>query len=405
MRILIPVSASDVHLLPDFTAALVNTGGLEDHYVTFVPTPTVILEAKEAASKVEDICPNVAVIPLPEEPIGGWPAGCNNHFAYAAKIAATQQERLPWLWLELDSSFREGWANKLSNAYANLGNNRSFMGFVQPHFRISASTNKPVQAPGDDRMSGVAVYPWDMAERPKFQFLLQDLGYGNRTSGQGFDEYLRFEIKKNVRAHTDLIDDRWNTINYRVEGGQLVCDSGPTEGQSRERGGVVNSQAVLIHGCKDGSLHRLVANGNAPRQSAVAFKKSGDVVTAEVKPESGQPDPVMAALGQLLSKLDGIDSRLKAVEKAPKATVISAPPVVKVSLPESPTDPAHKGSIDVQRLTEFLMANPKGQTVKSAAAHFNVSKSAVEDIVTEEGSGFVVSGVPEWLKLAETANV
>lgn len=401
MRIVIPVSASDVHLLPDFTAALVNTGGLEDHYVTFVPTPTVVLEVKEAAVKFEEVCPNVSVIPLNEEPVGGWPAACNNHFAYAAKIASTQAERLPWLWLELDSVGLEGWANKLSNAYANLGNNRSFMGFIQPHFRISAATGKPVQAAGDDRMSGVAIYPWDMAERQKFQFLLQDLGYGNRTSGQGFDEYLRFEIKKNVRAHTNLIDDRWNTLNYRVENGQLVCDSGPKDRSERERGGIINPQSVLIHGCKDGSLHRLVAAGNAPRQSATTFKKSESVENAP-KSESGQ-DPVMAALAQIMNRLDGIDSRVKSVEKV--AAKVAQPSTTKPTFATPPIEVEHKGSITAEKLTEFLNANPKGQTVKSAAIHFDVSKTAVEELVTEDGSGFVVSGVAGWLKVAETATV
>lgn len=409
MRIVVPVSSSDVHFLPDFMAALVYIGGLEDHYVTFVPTPTVAQVVKEAASKLEEICPNVNVVALSEDPVPGWPGGCNNHFAHTCSIVAAQPEPLPWLWMEIDSVGLEGWANKLGNAYSNLGNNRSFMGFIQPHMKISAATKRPTQAPGDDRLSGVAIYPWDMANRPNFAILLQDLGYGNRTGGEGFDEYLRFEMKTkgSNRAHTDLIDDRWNTLNYRVEDGQIVCDSGPKDRSERERGGIVNPQAVLVHGCKDGSLHRLVASGKAPAPTLGASIKKGEVLNiAEASKEGGgKQDAILAALQGISGQIATINTRVNAIENAakvkPKATEQS-PAVRRPALPKE-SDSECKGSMTAEKLRTFITTSGKSQTLKGVANHFDVPKSVVEDFINAEDSGFVVSGMAGWVKIAETA--
>jgi hypothetical protein len=416
MRILIPVSASDVHLLPDFTAAHVKMAGLEDHFITFVPTPTVVEQTKIAAATFEKICPNVNVVALTEEPVGDWPSASNNHFAYATRIAATQPDRLPWLWMELDTVGLDGWANKIANAYSNLGNNRSYMGFVQPHLRVVKASGKPGQAPGDDRMSGVAVYPVDMSERREMNALLQDIGYGNRTDGQGFDEYLRHEIKRGNRAHTTLIEDRWNTVNYRVENGNIVCDSGPIDRSPRERGGILNSSAVLIHGCKDGSLHKLVASGKAPRPSSVMAKVApAENVAVAQEQGGGANDALLKALAGISAQLTNIDARVTAIEKpiVPEPVQTTGEIVLDAQLKEvefveipieNPTPfvpTSNKGTVTASKLVTFINASEKSQTLKMAAAHFNVSYDDVEKIVNTEGSGLILVGPAKWLRIAD----
>jgi hypothetical protein len=81
-----------------------------------------------------------------------------------------------------------------------------------------------------------------------------------------FDVYLRWVIKGIGVSHTPLISDMWATQNYRRTAEGFVCESVDHGNRVvRERGGLVNRSAVLVHGCKDGSLAELLTGDEEAR--------------------------------------------------------------------------------------------------------------------------------------------
>lgn len=286
MRIVIPLSQSDQHLVPDFTRCLLAHGGLEDHPILIIPTETQLDAARVMYEKLVPICKACEIHVLEEEPIGGWPSAPNHHWAMATEIVGQKGDVTPWLWLEVDAAVRDGWANRLSNAFLNSGGAK-FMGHIRPLPYVDQQGN-PRVVPGDTYMSGVAIYDHFVGIMgsstyiPDIQSLKSPSGR-DRTDGKPFDVYLRHAFQRLGRASTDLIEDQWQTINYRVENGQLICDSVKGDHIRFPRGGIVNLNAVIIHGCKDGSLHRLSADHQIPLPSRVA--------PAQVQGFSAPPSP------------------------------------------------------------------------------------------------------------------
>jgi hypothetical protein len=116
---------------------------------------------------------------------------------------------------------------------------------------------------GDTMMMGTGIYPPNMDRDERLKPLLTDLTKpGIWNPPDAFDVYLRWVIKGIGVSHTPLISDMWATQNYRRTAEGFVCESVDHGNRVvRERGGLVNRSAVLVHGCKDGSLAKLLLEG------------------------------------------------------------------------------------------------------------------------------------------------
>jgi len=421
MRLVIPVSHSDSHLIPPFVSALVAMGSLQNHHILIVPTPSQEEKAKEMAEELGVICDNIRVIALQNEPMGQWPSASNNHFAETVHIVKEQPEDVPWLWLELDSfPTCVGWADKLSLAKEQAGSRVKYFGHVLPVLMINNETKVTFSPPGDDFMLGVAIYDHNMGREPRMNIELNDLMYG-AVIPDGFDHHLRIEIKRAGRAHTELIADQWNTQNYRIEGINLVCDAIDNGRSPRKRGGIVNPQAVLVHGCKDASGHKLAALGSIVMQEP----KPKEIVKSlreQVNVPRGTPDtvdPLIALLGQLVTgqaKTDATLSKLAeaiAENKAPKLNKLSGPDD-GAPLGEPVGSIGESGAIgpcggdkgpanpDFIFAIKALLAD-KPQTVKNLALETNLTQKEVEAIVNDPANGFnPPSGPAKWVSLAKS---
>ena len=214
------------------------------------PTPPQVRDAHAAAALLGAICPDVRVVPAPEL-FGTWPQAPNQHFFHAANYVHNIGAPSPWMWLELDAlPVQRNWATKLHMAYNASG--ARFMGCLRdtPH---KDQAGNLTYVKGDQLMSGVGLYPGSV---PAHSWAFKDLLKMELT--QPFDLHMRGEMQGAGWAHTDLIQDIWNTQNYRMENGVIVCDAAPTEFKQMTKGGTVSSEAVIVHGCKDGSLARII---------------------------------------------------------------------------------------------------------------------------------------------------
>lgn len=254
MKICIPTSAHDKHLLAAQADCLLKLGGLEEHQVLYFPT----LSAKEAAYEVAEKL-GAEVHPFDRDFSGGAPVACNNHFAMVVDALGKMGNTEPFLLMEPDMIPAPGahrWPDRLLEDYRMRG--APFMGNIVPTpFNVDG---KLEYVDGDTMMMGCGVYPAHMERDERIKPMIKDLSMPEWMNPKiPWDIYLRWAIKTIGVSDTPLIADMWATEKYHVTAKGIECQS-VDHGDKvvRKRGGVVPKTALLIHGCKDGSLAQIV---------------------------------------------------------------------------------------------------------------------------------------------------
>lgn len=316
MKIAIPVSAHDKHLLPDLTECLLKFGGLEEHPIIFFPTPAAKDAAYEAAERL-----GAQTHILDQDFDGGAPIACNNHFSAVVFALSKMGNTDPFLFMEADVLPRvPRWATLLQDDYRMGGT--PFRGVVvdTPH----NENGKIVYRDNDRMMMGTGIYPAGMERDERIKAMVVDLAKPSwMNPREPFDVYLRWPIYHIGVSHTELIADQWATQNYRMEGSNLVCESvDHGDRVVRPRGGVVSPRAVLVHGCKDGTLADIIL-------------RSG-VKAPEIKPAVPQvklPDPIPEPSED---EFWGEDE--EPTEIIPQVEPVKAPAPVKPTVTELPKE-------------------------------------------------------------------
>ena len=413
MRICIPVSAADKHMLPEFIEDLAHFGGLEQHHLLLVPTPSATKETQNARDALLQLCPQTRLVPTPNESHEGWPVASNRHFAEAAHIWVGL-DPMPVLWMELDARpIQERWIDQIATALQNAGGTK-YMGYVRETEYYNEATGGRHTPPGDDYMLGVAVYPHDLATNPTTLYELRDLRYGqgSKAPKDGFDWYLRMCIKRDHRMHSRLFGDQWNTGNYRVEEDRLVCDPLPAPKQAphaRNRGGIVDAGCVLVHGCKDSSLHQLIVGNQIPRFSLPAMLQGHSYGTLN-PPQATGGDPLIQFLIQQQAKSDERAARQDALMLAMAEKLMSlggaspAPaqssPVPTVAISEAP---AAISSAREAAMREMEQAKKAALAPEEGHAAFAAVAPSPKDRILEfmNGTSQTVKGISEALSLSK----
>lgn len=256
MLLIIPISASDAHLLPDFTKNLLHFGPINGtnpegpkHGIRIVPTYSVRELGVKLASDLAPICSEIVVDPLDCDPIGGWPNACNVHFikAYTA-LWRDKIERTTW-WFELDNTVNAlNWVGTVSAEYMQA--RKPFMGAVVPTYGTRADGSVVTNG---RHMVGTGIYPNWWARDPKVWMSMP----GNIP----FDVYLQDMIVE--QCHPTLsIQHVGRTQNFKLVDHHIKYDDKlMPEGISYASS--IRPEAVVVHGCKDGSFARLLC-GDAP---------------------------------------------------------------------------------------------------------------------------------------------
>lgn len=386
MNIIVPLSAADASQFASHVAWMLKFGGLETHYLTYVPAPSVVPVIEERLEELKAICPNVSIRPIESEPMGGWPMAPNYHFYCGSKIA--QEMKLPWLWLEMDGIGRcKGWADKLAMALG-MAAPAQYVGHVCPYQsrdEVTGRLSSPF-GPSDTFMYGVGMYPYDLFT--KGQSLMADFSKGTSSCKDPFDQYLRAIMKQQGMAHTPLIDDQWNTKNYRWENGDLLCDPQDVKPGWPTRRGKVNPAAVLIHGCKDDSLFNIIMAQDESSPMVVSMPS----FTAPIGALPPIPPLQEKRLNDLENKVDVILEAIKGLAQNKQLEPVKADPIseqVPATMDGTPFEQAC-AIIDQRKITVSALSKECG--IASV-----VLKHKLEEL------GYTFNGPAQWIVKPEPA--
>jgi hypothetical protein len=333
MNIAIPVSSHDKHLLPTFVKVLQHFGGLEEATICFFTTPSAKAEAHEAANAL-----NASVHTFEVDFAGGWPVASGAQFAATVFTIPNIGWNGPWLWMELDMlPVKHGWIQAIRNGYTLCGS--PFMGNVVPTAWVEEG--KLVVKEDDLMMMGCGVYPANMDRDQRFRPLLSDLVKpADRNPHTPFDFYLRHAMCQAGIANTTLIADMWQTCEYKKTAKGITCKPVPLDKPRRERGGLVPPEAVLVHGCKDGTLAELLlgaAEYYVPKERVTPKIKLPPLIEAEQ--ETGKSDFVEAVTA--LFSPDSPAITLTETESTDLTQALEAPPA-----PPTPAVLVEAGMLD-----------------------------------------------------------
>lgn len=361
MELIIPCSLSDVGLLPKLADVLNKFGPYPGHSVTVMPTAEIEQQGREFAKKIEGSFTktSVSVVQLNAS---GWPVASNKHFRQAAHYAS-QHFVDAWYFFEPDNTpVAKGWLTELIKDYTKGG--RPFCGCVVPTrgFVTNADGSKSPSF-GDPHMVGTGIYPpnygKDSAKLPTVDIVM----HWSRSAMEPFDVALRYEIAPRC-FNTKLIQHNWQTCNYRVENGLLVCDSMPHVDKDLSHAQPWNG-AMVIHGCKDGSLADLVLSGKFPHSNVTAATSTaGENVVENV------PSPVA-------------DGGRQSDDTPPKT---EKKPVIANFL-----------AFKIQNL---LKEKKKALSANSLASILDVPVADILSTIRADGSGLRVAGPAKWVNLA-----
>lgn len=270
MKLVIPVSRHDVNALPNLFDTLIHFGGLTDHTCLLFHTPSTLEQVHEQAERLRPHMKEVTVLQSKYEPEYGMPMDGGILFFGAVFNLGRMGNQEPFLWLEVDSSpLVAGWLDLIQNDYMAKG--KACYGNIVPlPFIVNG---KLEMRPGEEYMMAVGVYPPFMHKDEAIRPLIQDLGNPPSSNpNENLDTYIRGGLKAIGWANSGLIADMWNTHEYEMAPEGITCAAVPTNKLVRQRGDFVPKTAVLVHGCKDESLRKLVTAGGKKGKPVVVVK-------------------------------------------------------------------------------------------------------------------------------------
>jgi hypothetical protein len=263
----------------------------------------IIQELKKSFQEVDQM--------FVQDGFDGWPLGPNQMFADAA--AAMYATGVPFYFWEPDCvPMKEGWVDDLDTEYhKKIG----IMGHL--YEGGMASNGKNIYK----MIVGSAVYPPNFLDFcPSAQSLsTYNLAYKNAgTIPEPWDVRCRWDFMA-IGYNTPLIRTYWKSVNYQWKDGKIVFYAEDPEAQAVQGvtcpDRIISSQAVVIHGCKDGSLHKMAQERFPMPSDSTGLNTPSNSMGLEVTDGDLAPYPI-----QVLCEAVGVttkEKRLRAVKQAP----------------------------------------------------------------------------------------
>lgn len=254
MLVVIPVSNADEKLIPDFTSCLTLFGPYVKHDLLIVCRPSDALYGVRLFNKTRELFKSANIHVFNEDGIKGWPQGPNHYWKQTILFLNQRTIKTPWLWMELDMTpLKRGWLDTLEEEYKECG--KPCLGWVQDTTTI---TSDGVVVPIGKHLVGAGIYPADI------DTVCKVWAYVDKIS-TAFDVLCQWELVP-VTHHSLFFQHCFRTQNYKEIA--MGCMRG--EDNNNFPGGLrfdetIRGDAVLHHGCDDGSLARLLVSLNGKR--------------------------------------------------------------------------------------------------------------------------------------------
>lgn len=225
MLVIVPVSRHDTGLICSFCGAMNFFAPYSEHSLLVVSRPS----DKDFASRAFNLLSRAGFKDsqmhlFADDGNEGWPQGPNHYWVRTIEHLRAIENKLPWLWLEMDSCpLQNNWLDKIEQDHQRGG--KPFSGVKT---RIP---NVP------EHVTGVAVYP------PQIPF---DVSSALHTP-KAFDVLFANIIVPETHE-TKLIHHNYHSREYHCVKGEWACTS---ENKVEE---YTPRAACLLHGVTDGSL-------------------------------------------------------------------------------------------------------------------------------------------------------
>ena len=271
MKLVIPISKSDIELLPNLYAAFNKYEIGADHDLLVVGSHEVQADVDAVIENLRGKFDSTDKLIIADNNYG-WPMACN-HYWQQACYHLNKSEDDAFLWYELDSTPTcDHWIDILAQEYyadttraVKAGREPNlYFGNKERNYEGRNGELLPESVAGS-RMAPVGIYSTEICSAP----VLSSLSATQRHWSSVIQWYTVPSL-----ADTNLIQNNWRTKNYRKEKDVVVCDSIANLAWDVHFNNPVGEDAVLVHGCKDGSLLNLLLDNNDNNNMKVATQVS-----------------------------------------------------------------------------------------------------------------------------------
>jgi hypothetical protein len=268
MKLVIPVSKHDRHLIPDFISAIEKFPAGGDHDLLVIGSK----ENEEVIISLEKKIKHLfksSEIHIIDDTMLGWPMSCNFYFQQTCIHLRNDKETDAFFWFELDTvPLRKNWLDIISLEYyadttRAVKEKREPLIYLGVKERVYEGKNGELlpESVAGNKMAQVGVYSTKICFAP----VLNSLSVSNRH----WTNIIQWYVVKHM-IESNLIQNNWRTEKYRYNNGKLICNSISNLAWDVHWNNSVSSDAVLVHGCKDGSLVKLLLNNTNKEDMKVA---------------------------------------------------------------------------------------------------------------------------------------
>jgi predicted nucleotidyltransferase len=271
MKLVIPVSKSDRELIPNLYAAFGKYEIGSDHDLLVVGSHEVQADVDDIIENLRGKFDTVDKLIIKDSNLG-WPMACNHYFQQAC-YHLNKGDDDAFVWFELDTTpICDHWLDIINKEYYD-DTTRAVKAGREPLLYLGAKERSYEGRNGEllpesiagSRMAPVGVYSTDICSAP----VLSSLAATTRHWSSVIQWYTVPSL-----ANSWLIQNNWRTKNYRKENGVIVCDSIANLAWGVHFNNPVSENAVLVHGCKDGSLLQVLLDNNVDKDMKVATQVS-----------------------------------------------------------------------------------------------------------------------------------
>jgi hypothetical protein len=260
MLLVIPVSKHDKDSIENFKLLIDKFPVGKDHDL-------LVIGSKENENDIDKLEYDIKHLfnsskkHIIDDTIYGWPMSCNFYFQQTCAFLKGKKQFDSFFWCELDSfPLKENWLDLISSEYyldttkasKEKRTPKIYLGVKERNYEGENGELLPESIAGP-KMSSIGVYSMDICNVP----VLPSLSITNRHWTSVIQWYTTPLLND-----SKLIQNNWRTNKYRNEGDSIVCDSIANLAWDVHFNNPINSEAVIIHGCKDESLVDLLLNNN-----------------------------------------------------------------------------------------------------------------------------------------------
>jgi hypothetical protein len=257
MIIVVPVSVTDGEVKDEFIQMFNLFGPYDDHDLVVVSRPADFKVARKVFRSIENHNFKSAVHHIfDEDGRRGWPGGPNHYWRETALYLRDEYRNTdqPWMFLEMDMTpIDHKWADRLQEEYDACG--KPFMGNLS---WTTTTTAEQEILNLCQHLVGAAIYPPDLDPYSKIWTKVNQIN-------TAWDVLLQWEFPPHAHD-TELIQFCFRTCNYtkrRDENDKWIIqgedrEPWPGDGEYTFSKPLAIGTAVIVHGCNDGSLARLV---------------------------------------------------------------------------------------------------------------------------------------------------